>query len=130
MRRLSKISAQNRDLDRDLMETFHGIEEEHKKKIISHVGSLHRQFRTRLRNLARDESGNYSAVPPPLYAHLSTMAPYWNEFVENSMNEDFVAKSKRNKDQANSMEARYRKAWVGYARIREIIMEKKLKKVN
>lgn len=71
-------------------ETFHGVEEEHKKKIISRAGALHRTFRTRLRGLAKDSNGNYSSVPPHLYAHFSTVGPYWNQFVENSMKEEFV----------------------------------------
>lgn len=97
-------------------------------KIISHAGNLHRQFRTRLRNLAKDGKGQYSAEPPRLYAHFSTVAPYWKEFVENSMKEDFKEKSQKNTAKAQAMEARYKKACVGYARIREIIMQEKVNK--
>lgn len=111
----------------EIKETFNGIEEVHRKKIISRAGTLHRQFRTRLRNLARDENGNYSTEPPPLYANLSTVAPCWKEFVESSVTGNFVEKSKKNKERAESMEARYRKACVGYARIREIIIAEKIK---
>lgn len=74
----------------NMQETFHGVEEEHKEKIISRAGALHRQFRTRLRKLARGENGNYSVEPPPLYAHFSSVAPYWKEFVATSMKEGFV----------------------------------------
>ncbi|KAL6544391.1 hypothetical protein OROMI_023253 [Orobanche minor] len=110
-----------------LRETFLGIEEKHKNNIIKHAGELHQQFRTSLRALARDENGNYSKEPPTLYAHLSTVAPYWKEFVENATKEEFVVKSKQNKERAEGVEARYRKACLGYARIREIIMDKKIK---
>ncbi|KAL6518120.1 hypothetical protein OROMI_033821 [Orobanche minor] len=78
----------------EVKETFLGIEEKHKKNIIKHAGELHRQFRTRLRALARDENGNYSKEPPTLYAHLSTVAPYWKEFVENATKEEFVMDKK------------------------------------
>ncbi|KAL6557058.1 hypothetical protein OROHE_006934 [Orobanche hederae] len=75
----------------------------------------------------KDKNGNYSKEPPTLYAHLSTVAPYWKEFVENATKEEFVVKSKQNKERAEGVEARYRKACLGYARIREIIMDKKIK---
>ncbi|KAL6566804.1 hypothetical protein OROMI_015208 [Orobanche minor] len=75
-------------------ETFLGIEEKHKKNFIKHAGELHRQFKIRLRSLARDENGNYSKEPPTLYAHLSTVAPYWKKFVENVTKEEFVMDKK------------------------------------
>ncbi|KAL6527971.1 hypothetical protein OROHE_014921 [Orobanche hederae] len=109
-------------------ETFNGVEEEHRKKIISRAGNLHRQFRTRLRTLARDENGNYSTSPPPLYAHFSTVTPCWKEFVQKSSEVEFLEKSSKNKERAKAMEARYRKACVGYARLREIIINEKIKK--
>lgn len=34
-----------------------GVEDEHKGKIIRRAGDLHRQFRTRLRSLAKDRNG-------------------------------------------------------------------------
>ncbi|KAL6584424.1 hypothetical protein OROMI_003713 [Orobanche minor] len=112
----------------EIKETFNGVEEEHRKKIISRAGNLHRQFRTRLRTLARDENGNYSTSPPPLYAHFSTVTPCWNEFVQKSSEVEFLEKSSKNKERAKAMEARYRKACVGYARLREIIINEKIKK--
>ncbi|KAL6579888.1 hypothetical protein OROMI_007912 [Orobanche minor] len=111
----------------EIKETFNGVEEEHRKKIISRAGNLHRQFRTRLRTLARDENGNYSTSPPPLYAHFSTVTPCWKEFVQKSSKVEFE-KSNKNKERAQAMEARYRKACVGYARLREIIINEKIKK--
>lgn len=42
------------------------------------------------------------------------------------MKEDFLEKSKKNKEQAKAMEARYKKECVGYARIREIIIKNKI----
>ncbi|KAL6570262.1 hypothetical protein OROMI_014776 [Orobanche minor] len=112
----------------EIKETFNGVEEEHRKKIISRAGNLHRPFRTRLRTLARDENGNYSTSPPPLYAHFSTVTPCWKEFVQKSSEVEFLEKSSKNKERAKAMEARYRKACVGYARLREIIINEKIKK--
>ncbi|KAL6506180.1 hypothetical protein OROGR_024361 [Orobanche gracilis] len=112
----------------EIKETFNGVEEEHRKKIISHAGNLHRKFRTRLRTLARDENGNYSTSPPHLYAHFSTVTPCWKEFVQKSSEVEFLEKSNKNKERAKAMEARYRKACVGYARLREIIINEKIKK--
>lgn len=73
-----------------VQETFQGVEDEHKRKIIARAGTLHRTFRTILRSLAKDSIGNYSAVPPCLYAHLSSVEPYWKQFVENLMKEEFM----------------------------------------
>ncbi|KAL6531449.1 hypothetical protein OROMI_027812 [Orobanche minor] len=103
----------------EIKETFNGVEEEHRKKIISRAGNLHRQFRTRLRTLARNEKGNYSTSPPPLYAHFSTVTPCWKEFVQKSSEVEFLEKSSKNKERAKAVEARYIKACVGYARLRE-----------
>ncbi|XP_074367296.1 uncharacterized protein LOC141707824 isoform X1 [Apium graveolens] len=103
----------------EIKETFQGVEDEHKGKIIRRAGELHRQFRTRLRSLAKDRNGKYSVVPPSLYVNLSSVAPHWKEFVENSSKEEFMEISEKNKDKAKGMEARYKKACVGYARIRE-----------
>ncbi|KAK1371318.1 hypothetical protein POM88_037410 [Heracleum sosnowskyi] len=111
----------------EIKETFHGIGDENMKKIISRAGELHRQFRARLRSLAKDANGNYSAKPPAEYANFSSVTPYWKEFVEKSMKQEFMEESKRNKEQAEKMEARYRKACLGYARIRELIIQNKIK---
>ncbi|KAL6508939.1 hypothetical protein OROHE_021498 [Orobanche hederae] len=75
----------------EIKETFNGVEEEHRKKIISRAGNLNRQFRTRLRTLARDKNGNYSTSPPPLYAHFSTVTPCWKEFVQKSSEVEFLS---------------------------------------
>ncbi|KAK1360602.1 hypothetical protein POM88_045076 [Heracleum sosnowskyi] len=95
-------------------QTFNGVEEEHKEKIISHAGTLHRQFRTRLRKMSRDKNGNYSAKPPPLYAHLSTVAPCWKDFVEHSKNDVFVIAEKIKSGETNPVVSRL-DAWE-YAR--------------
>ena len=73
-----------------MQETFLGVENEHKEKIISRAGSLHRQFRTRLRKIARDDNGKYLVDPPPEYENFSSVTPYWKDFVENSTKEDFL----------------------------------------
>ncbi|KAL6533270.1 hypothetical protein OROMI_027382 [Orobanche minor] len=112
----------------EIMATFTGLNERHKKVIISRAGYYHRGFRTRLRALARDENGNYSAQPPFLYRELSTVTPYWSAFVEQALNEEFKAKSKKNKERAEAMEARYKRACVGYARLREKIIEERIQK--
>ncbi|KAL6560911.1 hypothetical protein OROHE_006088 [Orobanche hederae] len=112
----------------EIKEPFNGVEEEHRKKIISRAGNLHQQFRTRLRTLARDENGNYSTSPSHLYAHFSTMTPCRKEFVQKSSKVEFLEKSNKYKERAKSMEARYRKACVGYTRRREIIINEKIKK--
>ncbi|KAK1400833.1 hypothetical protein POM88_000447 [Heracleum sosnowskyi] len=39
----------------EIKETFQGVEDEHKKKIISRARTHHRNFRTRLRNLGRSQ---------------------------------------------------------------------------
>ncbi|KAL6566595.1 hypothetical protein OROMI_014999 [Orobanche minor] len=70
----------------------------------------------------KDENGNYSTSPPLLYAHFSTVTPCWKEFVQKSLEVEFLEKSSKNKERAKAMEARYRKACVGYARLREIII--------
>ncbi|KAK1384152.1 hypothetical protein POM88_021887 [Heracleum sosnowskyi] len=77
------------DYETNVKETFRGIEPEHKKAIIARAGELHRQFRTRLRSIAKDDDGNYSEKPPALYADLSSVERYWNEFVRNSLQENF-----------------------------------------
>lgn len=40
----------------EIKETFNGIEN-HKKKLIKRAGELHRQWRTRMRDLAKDKNG-------------------------------------------------------------------------
>lgn len=72
-----------------MQETFHGIGDEHLKNIKKRAGELHRQFRGRLRSLAKDENGNYSAEPPAEYASFSSVTPYWKEFVEQARKEEF-----------------------------------------
>ncbi|KAK1387184.1 hypothetical protein POM88_015362 [Heracleum sosnowskyi] len=109
-----------------IQETFNGVGDEHRKKIIRHAGNLHRGFHTRLRSMARDSNGNYSAKPPPMYAHFSSVERHWKVFVEQSMKEEFVEKSEKNKEKAKAMGARYKKACLGYARIREIIIQEKI----
>ncbi|ONK78204.1 uncharacterized protein A4U43_C02F15620 [Asparagus officinalis] len=95
--------------------------------IVSRAGCLHRVFRTRLRNLARDSHGNYSDEPPFIYSHLSSVFDHWKDFVAHALTQDFKERSKINKERAETMEARYRKACVGYARLREQIIEQKLR---
>ncbi|KAK1384461.1 hypothetical protein POM88_022196 [Heracleum sosnowskyi] len=109
-----------------VLETFNGVGDEHRKKKIRRAGNLHRGFHTRLRSMARDSNGNYSAKPPPMYAHFSSVERHWKVFVEQLMKEEFVEKSEKNKEKAKAMEARYKKACLGYARIREIIIQEKI----
>ncbi|KAK1370775.1 hypothetical protein POM88_036867 [Heracleum sosnowskyi] len=54
----------------EVKETFNGVGDEHRKKIIHRAGNLHRGFHTRLRSMARDSTGNYSAKPPPYVCAL------------------------------------------------------------
>ncbi|KAL6544843.1 hypothetical protein OROMI_023705 [Orobanche minor] len=112
----------------EIVANFTGLDENHKKTIISRAGCYHRVFRTRLRSLARDDNGNYSAQPPILYRELSTVTPYWNDFVEQALKEEFMEKSKKNKERAEAMEARYKSACVGYARLREKIIAERIQK--
>ncbi|KAL8089651.1 hypothetical protein AgCh_039222 [Apium graveolens] len=72
------------------------------------------KFRTNLRILVKDKHGNYSAEPPALYAHFSSVAPYWKEFIENAMKEDFVIKKKIDAGEKNHVVTRL-DAWE-YAR--------------
>ncbi|WOG86065.1 hypothetical protein DCAR_0205262 [Daucus carota subsp. sativus] len=50
------------------------------------------------------------------------VTPYWKDFVENSTKEDFLEKSEENKARAEGVEARYKKACLGYARLREMLV--------
>ncbi|KAL6558724.1 hypothetical protein OROMI_019074 [Orobanche minor] len=52
--------------------------------------------------------------PPPLYAHFSVVAPYWKEFVENAVKEDFVMDKKIKAGEKNPVVTRL-DAWE-YAR--------------
>uniref|UniRef100_A0A165A182 Uncharacterized protein n=1 Tax=Daucus carota subsp. sativus TaxID=79200 RepID=A0A165A182_DAUCS len=47
------------------------------------------------------------------------------DFVENSTKEDFLEKSEKNKARAEGVEARYKKACLGYARLREMLTHQK-----
>ncbi|XP_074381108.1 uncharacterized protein LOC141721863 [Apium graveolens] len=80
--------------------------------------------RQRENSFLKDSNGHYSAVSPHLDANFSTMGPYWNQFLENSMQEKFMERSKKDVEQRKAMEERYKKACIAYTSIREIIKNK------
>lgn len=48
--------------------------------------------RQRENSHAKDSNDNYFVVPPHLDARSFTVGPNWNQFVENSMKEEFVVR--------------------------------------
>ena len=65
------------------------VDESNKRALISKAGVHHRNFRTRLRSLARDFQGNLSDKPPLLYSNMRSVFEHWTEFVAQSSTSDF-----------------------------------------